>query len=81
MTSIIADWFLLNRSLKFDTSDFDPLNKTVQGILGMQANPILTQEESVKIADIKNFMKTDIERIVENGDNGNIHPAECRTSR
>ena len=76
MTSIIADWFLLNRSLKFDTSDFDPLNKTVQGILGMQANPILTQEESVK-----NFMKTDIERIVENGDNGNIHPAECRTSR
>ncbi len=73
---------MLNRSLKFDTSDFDPLNKTVQGILGMQANPILTQEESGKIAqDIKNFMKTGIERIVENGDNGNIHPAECLTSR
>ena len=64
------------------TSDFDPLNKTVQGILGMQANPFLTQEESVKIAqDIKNFVKTGIERIVENGDNGNIHPAECLTSR
>jgi hypothetical protein len=54
------------------TADFDPSNKTVEGTLGMRANPLLTQEEGVKIAqDIKNFMKVGIENIVENGDNNN----------
>jgi hypothetical protein len=65
------------------TADFDPSNKTVEGTVGMQANPFMTQEEGVKIAqDIKNFMKKGIENIVENGDinNNNIRHAECRTS-
>jgi hypothetical protein len=63
------------------TTDFDPLSKTVPGTLGIQANPFLTGEEGVKIAqDIKNFMKTGIAKIVENGDKNNIRPAECRTS-
>jgi hypothetical protein len=35
----------------------------MQGTLGIQANPFLTQEEGAKIAqDIKNFMKTGIEK-------------------
>ena len=64
------------------TADFDPSSKTVEGTLGMRANPFLTQEEGVEIAqDIKNFMKIGIENIVENGDNNNnIRHAECRTS-
>lgn len=65
------------------TADFDPSNKTVEGTLGMQVNPFLTQEEGVKIAkDIKNFMKMGIGNIVENRDNNNnnIRHAECRTS-
>jgi hypothetical protein len=63
------------------TSDFDSSNKTVEGTLGMRANPFLTQEEGVTIAqDIKNFMKIGIENIVENSDNDNIRHAECRTS-
>jgi hypothetical protein len=65
-------------------ADFDPSNKTVEGTLGMRANPLLTQEEGVKIAqDIKNFMKIGIKNIVENADNdnnNNIRHAECRTS-
>ena len=62
-------------------TDFDPLSKTVQGALGVQANLFITQQEGIKIArDIKNFMRTGIERIVEKGDNTNIRPAECRTS-
>lgn len=87
MDKYVVDGIVQNPSFKrilerLTTADFDPLNKTVQGTLGMQANPFLTQEEGVKIAqDIKNFMRTGIERIVENGDNGNIRPAECRTSR
>lgn len=53
----------------------------MQGTLGIQANPFLTQEEGAKIAqDIKNFMKTGIEKIVENGDKNDIRHAECRTS-
>jgi len=65
------------------TVDFDLSNKTVEGTLGMRANPFLTQEEGVKIAqDIKSFMKIGIGNIVENRDNNNnnIRHAECRTS-
>jgi hypothetical protein len=64
------------------TADFDPSNKTVEGTLGMRTNPLLTQEEGVKIAqEIKNFMKVGIKIIVENYDNNNnIRHAECRTS-
>jgi hypothetical protein len=61
------------------TADFDPLNRTVQGSLGVQPNLFLTQDEGKAIVrDIKNFMQAGIRQIVANGDTIDTHPTECR---
>jgi hypothetical protein len=63
------------------TDDFDPLSRTVQGSLGVRANSFITQDEGREIVrDINNFMQAGVKQIVENGDKGDIHPTECRTS-
>lgn len=59
--------------------DFDPLNKTVRGSVGLQPNPFLTLEEGKEISiGINNFMKNGIQQIIE-GNHDGIKQAECRS--
>lgn len=59
--------------------DFDPLNKTIQGSVGLQPNPLLTSEEGKEISmTVNDFMKKGIQQIIE-GNHDGIKQAECRS--
>lgn len=59
--------------------DFNPLNKIIQGSIGLQPNPFLSLEEGKEISvDTNDFMKRGIQQILEAHHDG-IRQAECRS--
>jgi hypothetical protein len=61
--------------------NLDPLKKATFGSFGLQSNPYITEEEGKRISSYsKDFMRSGIRQIVNNGYYEGVKQAECRTN-